>query len=94
MLTIGHHLILIIAKVTEYLFSINFSRSSTKFCVSLHYNGDNSYLFVNGKQVYNFKADNKNDDFPTQFCLRSISKKFGAIDSREVSLEEDVRDFS
>ena len=51
-------------------------------------------MFVNGKQIYNFKADNKNYDFPTQFCLRNISKRFGAIDSREVSLEEDVRDLS
>ena len=94
MLILGHHLILIIAKITQYLFSINFSRSSAKFWLSLHYNGDNSYLSVNGKQIYSFKADNKNDDFPSQFCLRSLSKKFGAIDSREVSLEEDVRDFS
>ena len=51
-------------------------------------------MFVNGKQIYNFKADNKNVDFPTQFCLRSIYKKFGAIDSREVSLEEKVHDIS
>ena len=29
----------------EKKFSINFSKSITKFCLSLHYNGDNSYLF-------------------------------------------------
>ena len=28
------------------------------FCLSLHYNGDNSYLFVNGKEVTKFKAKN------------------------------------
>ena len=27
--------------------SINFSKANTKFCLSLHYNADNSYLFVN-----------------------------------------------
>ena len=29
---------------------INFSKAKTKFCLSLHYNTDNSYLFVNGKE--------------------------------------------
>ena len=31
----------------EKMYSINFSREDTKFCLSLHYNGANSYLFVN-----------------------------------------------
>ena len=33
------------------VFDISFSKASTKFCLSLHYNGDNSYLFVNGKEM-------------------------------------------
>ena len=33
----------------EKKFRINFSKANTKFCLSLHYNADNSYLFVNGK---------------------------------------------
>ena len=57
----------------EKKISINFSKSNTKFCLSLHYNADNSYLFVNGKEIFKLKADNKNVNFPTQFCLRSIS---------------------
>ena len=32
----------------EKLYSINFTENNKKFCLSLHYNGDNSYLFVNG----------------------------------------------
>ena len=40
----------------ERKFSINFSKAITKFCLSLNYNGDNSYLFVNGKRIYKFKA--------------------------------------
>ena len=36
------------------------------------------------------KADNKNVTFPTQFCLESISNKFVAINSREVSLKGKV----
>ena len=34
---------------TEKSFSINFSKSNTKFSLSLHYNADNSCLLVNGK---------------------------------------------
>ena len=32
------------------IFSINFSKARTRLCLSLHYNGDNNYLFVNGKE--------------------------------------------
>ena len=45
---------------------INFTGATTKFCSSLHYNADNSYLFVNGKEIFKFKADNKNVNFPTR----------------------------
>ena len=55
-------------------------------------NGDNSYFFVKGKEVYEFKPDNKNVDLPTKFCLGNIYNKFDAIDSREVSLEGNVYD--
>ena len=33
----------------EKKFRINFTKANPKFCLSLHYNADNSYLFVNGK---------------------------------------------
>ena len=32
-------------------------------------------MFVNGKEIYKFKASNKNVKFSTQFCLGSISNK-------------------
>ena len=38
------------------IYSQNFIQPSTKFVLSLHYNGDNSYLFVNGKQELKFKT--------------------------------------
>ena len=34
----------------EKLYSINFTKINKKFCLSLHYNGASSYLFVNGKE--------------------------------------------
>ena len=33
-------------------YSINFSRSSRKLCLSLHYNGSNSFLFVDTRKIY------------------------------------------
>ena len=36
--------------------SINFSATTKIFSLSLHCNGDNSYLFVNGKEIIKFKA--------------------------------------
>ena len=49
--------------------------------MSLHYNADNSYLFVNGKYIFKFKAKNKNVNFPTQFCLGTISYGLRAIET-------------
>ena len=52
--------------------SINFTKANTK-PLSLHYSADNSYLFVNGKEIFKLKNNNKNVNFPTQFCLRNVS---------------------
>ena len=40
----------------EKMLSINFTVTKKKFCLSLHCNGANSYLFVNGTEIYKFKA--------------------------------------
>ena len=40
----------------EKMYSINFTLTKKKFCLSLHYNGVNSYLFVNGTESYKLKA--------------------------------------
>ena len=39
----------------EKMYSINFTVTKKKFCLSLHYNGANSYLFVNGIEIYKLK---------------------------------------
>ena len=38
----------------EKLYSINFGKENTKFCLSLHYNEASSYLFVNGTEIIKF----------------------------------------
>ena len=40
----------------EKMYSINFTVTKKKFCLSLHYNGVNSYLFVNGIDIIKFKT--------------------------------------
>ena len=40
----------------EKMYSINFTVTSKKFCLSLHYNRAYCYLFVNGTEMYKFKA--------------------------------------
>ena len=40
----------------EKIYSQNFTAANKKFVLSLHYNGDDSYLFVNGKEELKFKA--------------------------------------
>ena len=38
------------------MYLINFTATRKKLCLSLHYNGDNSYLFVIGTKIIKFKA--------------------------------------
>ena len=42
-------------------------KQTQNFCFSLHYNADNSYLFVNGKEVIKFKTDKKMLTFQLDF---------------------------
>ena len=53
------------------MYSPNFTVDNKTFCLSLHYNGDNSYLFVNGKEVVNFKAEDS-EIVPYPLCLGNI----------------------
>ena len=57
----------------EKIYSINFTKVNTKFCLSLHYNGDNSYLFVNGTEIHKFKAKGS-EILAYSLCLGNISK--------------------
>ena len=78
----------------EKMFCVNFSKAMVKVCLSFHYNCDSRYLFFIGKEIFKFKANNGKVNFSTQFCLGCISNGYGATESREVSLKENVYDFS
>ena len=38
------------------MYSISFTENNKRICLSLYFNRANSYLFVNGKEIYKFKA--------------------------------------
>ena len=55
------------------MYSVNFTENNKRFVLSLHYNGDNRYLFVNGTKVHKFKA--KDSDFAISTLPRKHFKK-------------------
>ena len=63
------------------------------FVLSFPYNGDNSYLFVNGKQVINFKAKNSElIKYPMR--LGRLSKDYDTNSRKDTGLYGNVYDFS
>ena len=57
----------------EAKYPINFTQPNKRFVLSLHYNGSNSFSFVNATKIYQFKAKNSEiKDYA--LCLGNISK--------------------
>ena len=56
------------------------------FWLSLHYNGENSYLFVNGTEIYKFKAkDSEIRWYSNLLCLGNISKDWSEDNIEKVN---------
>ena len=51
----------------EKMYAVNFTVTNITFCLSLHYNGANSYLFVNSTEIYKFKAKDSECDKSCDF---------------------------
>ena len=75
------------------MYSMNFSKDNIKFCLSLHYNGANSYLFVNGTEIIKFKAKDS-EIVASPLCLGNISKDWSTDNMRKSSFTGCVYDFS
>ena len=73
--------------------SINFTVTKKKFCLSLHYNGANSYLFVNGTEIYKFKAKDS-EIVASPLCLWNISKDWPKDNVKKAGFTGYVYDFS
>ena len=79
--------------MAEKMYSINFTLTKKKFCLSLHYNGANSYFFVNGTEIYKFKAKDS-EIVPSPLCLGNISKDWSTDNMKRTGFTGYVYDFS
>ena len=76
----------------EKIYSQNFTQSSKKFVLSLHYNGNDSYLFANGRQELKFKA--KDDQLIIdKLCLGNLSNEWTTSESEKTELYGNIYDF-
>ena len=70
----------------------NFTDFGKKFMLSLHYNGDDSYLFVNGRQELKFKA--KTDQLVKEkLCIGNLSEQWTTSESEKTGLYGKTYDF-
>ena len=74
------------------MYKINFTENIKKFCLSLHNNGTSSYLFVNGTEIYKFKAKDS-EIVASSLCLGNISKDFSVDNLKKTGLNGHVYDF-
>ena len=77
----------------EKMYSINFTVTNKKYCFSMHYNGANSYWFVNGTNIYKFKAKDS-EIVATPFCLGNISKDWSVYNMKKTGFTGYVYDVS
>ena len=76
----------------EQVYSQNFTQPNKKFVLSLHYNGNKSYLIVNGKQELAFKA--KNDQMQiAKLCLGNLSSDWTTTESQKTRFYGKIYDF-
>ena len=75
------------------MYSINFTLTKKKLCLSLHYNGANSYLFANGTEIHKFKAKDS-EIVASSLCLGNISKDWSVDNMKKTGFTGYVYDFS
>ena len=64
-----------------------------RFSLSLHYNGANTYLFVNGTKIYKLKAKDP-EIVTTPLCLGNISKDWSVDNMKKTGFNDYVYNFS
>ena len=77
----------------EKLYSTSFTENNKEFCLSLHYNRGNSYLYFNGTEIHKFKAKDS-EIVASPLCLGNISKDFSVDNMKKTELNGYVYDFS
>ena len=79
--------------IAEAKYLINFTQSGKRFVLGLHYNGSNSFLFVNATKIYQFKAKGSEIKDYT-LCLGNTSKDFTINNMKKTGLKGNVKLFS
>ena len=75
------------------MYSVSFTENNKKFCFGLHYNGANGYLFVNGREIYKFKAKDS-EIVATPLFLENFPKDSSVDNMKKTGLNGYVYDFS
>ena len=75
------------------MYSINFTVTKKKFYLSFHYNGANSYLFVNGTEVIKFKPKDP-EILAYSLSLGNISKDWSQDNMKKTGFNGYIYDFS
>ena len=69
----------------EKMYSIYFTEKNKKFCLSFHYNKENSYLFVNGTEIHKIKSKDSKI-LANLLCLGNISKDWSVDNMKKTGL--------
>ena len=77
----------------EKLYKTDFTEQDRKFVLPLHYNGGNSYLFVNGVQQLKFKTK-KCEVKRVSLCLGNLSDDWSQTNATKTGLHGNVYDFA
>ena len=77
----------------EKMYSVNFTENNKEFCLSLNYDGGNSYLFVNGTEIIKFKAKDS-EIVATPIFLGNIAIDRSTDDIKRTGLKGYVYDLS
>ena len=79
----------------EKIYKHNFTEPNKNFVLSLHYNGDDSYLFVNGGKELKFKANTFGDQVKQNImCIGNLGNDWSSANSAKTGLYENVYDFA
>ena len=73
--------------------SINFTLTKKIFCLSYHYNGPNNYLFINGAEIYKFKAKDS-EILAGPLRLVNVSNEWSVDNMKRTGFTGYVDDFS
>ena len=76
----------------EKIYSQNFTQPNKKFVLSLHYNDNDSYLFINGKQELKFKAK-RDQSIKEKLCIGNLTDQWTTSQSEKTGLYGNIYDF-